>query len=210
MTPDEKALLLEAIETLIHDTDSAQLFRQLTGVYDLAKRDVPVRLVGRPAVLNALLDLWLKDEPAAERVVDLINKKRAELGREPVGDADYNRRGYMRELMAQKRERGRRLVELANGLRAEKDKLRGTTRMDFERMHANRWYEVKKERENDLRESVGRRLTVDEMNAVASQLWADVDSELDAFEAFVQAEIRKPIHQRAPAGFDFKLKPKKG
>lgn len=210
MSPEQKAALAEAVEHLIDDAEAIPLFRQLTGVYDLARKGVPVRMVGRAAVLNPLLVLWLEDEPAAHRVIDLINRKRSEYDRPPIGDQDFNRRSYMRELMAQKRERGRRLVELVNELRSEDDKLRGAARIEFERLHSTRWLDVKKERENALREAEGRRLTADEMDSIKDQLWAEVDAELDELEAFVRQESRKPLHARAPGGFKFRLKPRKG
>lgn len=210
MNADQKAALLESMECLIEDADAISLFKQMTGVYDLARKGVPVRLVGRPAVLNPLLVLWLEDEPAAHRVIDLINRKRSALDRPPIGDQDFNRRSYMRELMAQKRERGRRLVELVNELRSEDDKLKGAARIEFERIHANRWFEVKKERENALRAARGRRLTMEELDNIKDQLWAEVDTELDELEEFVRIEVRKPLHARAPGGFNFRIKPKKG
>lgn len=210
MAPEDKAALAEAVNTLINDIEAEQLLKQLTGVHDLAKRGVPVRLVGRPSVLNPILDLWIKDEDAAERIFQLVNRKRAELELTPIGDYDIARRSYMRELMAQKRERGRRLVALTNRLRADTDQLKGTTRMEYERAHANRWYEVKKERELAARERFGRRLTAKELADVSTQLWQEVDAELDAYEDFVRVEERKPILQRAPHGFKFRLQPKKG
>lgn len=209
MAPEDKAALAEAVETLITDADAEQMFKQLSGVYDLARKDVPVKLVGKAAILNPLLKLWVEDETVAENVIELINRKRKDRGLGPIGDADYMRRSYMRELMAQKRERGRRLVDLANRLLSDNDKLRGTARMEFERAHANRWYEVKKQRENAAREQLARRLSATEIADIAQNLWADVDAELDAYEAFVEAEERKPLAARSK-GFDFKLQPKKG
>jgi len=210
MNQNDKQALADAVDTLITDADAAALFKQLAGVYDLARKNVPVRLVGRAAVLNPLLVLWLEDEEAAERVIALINRKRDAAGLGPVGDGDYMRRAYMRELMAQKRERGRRLVDLENRLRADNDKLKGTQRMDFERLHANRWYEVKKEREAAARAKFDRRLSTDELAEIATNLWTDVDSELDAFEVFVEKEERQPLSKRSARGFKFLLHPKKG
>lgn len=210
MTPDQKAALAEAVECLIEDMDAPAMFRQLSGVYDLARKGVPVRLVGRAAVLNPLLLLWLDDEPAAHRVIDLINRKRTQAGFEPIGDQDFQRRSYMRELMAQKRERGRRLVELVNILRSENDKIKGAARIELERQHAARWFAVKKQREDDLRKQLERRLSADELDAIRERLWHDVDAELDALEAFAYAELRKPLHQRRPEGFPFTLQPRKG
>lgn len=60
MSPEQKAALAEAVECLIDDADAVVLFRQLTGVYDLARKGVPVRMVGRSSVLNPLLVLRLE------------------------------------------------------------------------------------------------------------------------------------------------------
>ena len=196
---------MAAANALIESPDAFNLFRQLTAVVDVARRDVPVQLIGNAAVLNPLLNLWLEDEDAASRVVQLIVRKREERGLPPVGDADFNRRAYMRELMAQKRERGRRLVTLFNELRSEDDRLVGPARTEFERYHANRWYEVKTAREDALRDALDRRLTADEMRNISSQLWEAVDQELNELEEFVRTELRKSFHQRATNGFKFRL-----
>lgn len=208
MTNIDRELLAEAANTLVEDADAVQLFQQLVGVYDLAKKGVPVRLVGRAAVLNPLLVLWLEDENSAMRVLDLVNNKRDARGLPPVGDQDYQRRAYMREFMAAKRERGRRLVTLVNQLRAEDDKIKGTARAEFEQLHARRWFDVRKEREDALRRAKGRRLSQEELKEIIRQLWEDVDRELDELEEFVKIEMKKPLHARAPDGFRFRLKPK--
>lgn len=208
MTNIDRELLAEAANTLVEDADAVQLFQQLAGVYDLAKKGVPVRLVGRAAVLNPLLVLWLEDEDSAMRVLDLVNNKRDARGLPPVGEQDYQRRAYMREFMAAKRERGRRLVTLVNQLRAEDDKIKGAARVEFERLHARRWFDVRKEREDALRRAKGRRLSQEELKEIIRQLWEDVDRELDELEEFVKIEMKKPLHARAPDGFRFRLKPK--
>lgn len=209
MTPKEKAAIALAVECLIDDPDAVSIFRQMEAAHDLARKNVPVRLVGRPSVLNPLIDLWLEDESTAHRVFDLVNRKRSALGLPPIGDEDYNRRAYMRELMAQKRERLRRLANLFNQLRTEDDKIKGPARDEFVRLHGARWNEVKTERENALRDRLDRRLTIEELNEVRTQLWKEVDQELEALEEFVRSEIRKPVHARAPEGFKFMLKPSK-
>lgn len=210
MTPEQKAELAEAVTCLIEDADAPAMFRQLTGVYDIARKGVPVRLVGRVSVLNPLLLLWLDDEPAAQRVIDLINRKRRNAGLDPVGDQDFQRRSYMRELMAQKRERGRRLVELVNTLRSDNDRIKGSARIELERQHAARWFAVKQQREEDARARLGRRLSAEELDNIREQLWRDVDAELDALETFAHEQLRKPLHQRRPEGFPFTLQPRKG
>lgn len=204
----DREALAEAVDCLIQDPDSVEMFHWLNNTYDLARRGVPVRLVGRGAVLNPLLTLRLGKESAYANVLTLINRKREDHGANPLDEGDINRRSYMRELMAQKRERGRRLVGLVNQLRSEADKLQGTARMEFERLHASRWQAVRKEREDALRDRLCRRLTSDELTRIKDQLWAEVDQELDEFEEFVRVESRKPLRERAPGGFNFKLQPK--
>lgn len=210
MDAHQKSLLAEAANALIEDSDAQAIYKQMLGVYELAKKGVPVQLTGRPAVLNPLLDMMLTDFPAAERVVQLIERKRSEGGMTPLDDSVFDRKAYMRELMAQKRARQAKLVELVNMLRSDKDKIKGAPRMEFERIHAARWFDVRQEREDELRTRLGRRLTEDERTGIIRQLWVDVDTELAQLEEFVQAEMRKPLHSRAPQGYQFKLKPKKG
>ena len=204
----DKGALAEAVDCLIQDPDSLEMFHWLNGTYELARRGVPVRLVGRGAVLNPLLVLRISDEAVYANVLGLVNQKRKGFGDNPLDEGDINRRSYMRELMAQKRERGRRLVSLANQLRAETDKLQGAVRMEFERLHASRWQAVRKEREDALRDRLCRRLSSEELTRIKDQLWAEVDQELDEFEEFVRSESRKPLRERAPGGFNFKLQPK--
>lgn len=204
----DKTALAEAVECLILDPDALEMFHWINRTYELARKGVPVRLVGRGAILNPLLLLWLDDEGKYAGVMGLINSKREERGHNPLGEGDINRRAYMRELMAQKRERGRRLVQLMNQLRSDNDRLQGSARIEFERMHAGRWQGVRKEREDALRDRLSRRLSHEELTRIKDQLWAEVDAELDELEAFVRTESRKPLASRDPEGFNFKLKPK--
>lgn len=205
MNADQKAALADAVNLLIQASDADALYAQMSGVIDLARRGIPVRLTGRSAVLNPLVDLADSDPDAYERVLALIENKRAQakLPQLETGDSMSNRKAYMREFMAEKRARQRRLVELWNELRSERDKLRGSRRMEFERVHAERWQNEKDARVEQLRKIKNRRLTRDELTSISTQLWNDVDSELDALETFVRAEVRKPILDRSPDGFRF-------
>lgn len=198
-----KAALAEAVNTLVVDADAKTLYQQMQGVMEVATRKIPVQLVGRPAVLNALIALALENEEAFHRVMALVDRKREEAGLSPLVEMDIDRKAYMREFMAVRRERLRRLVELWNELRSEADKLRGSARMDFEQMHAARWKDEKDRREEALRVKLGRRLTIDERRLVGDQLWADVDRELASLQEFVREEIRKPLPARSRDGFRF-------
>ncbi len=203
MNAEKRKALEEAVTALIEDSDAPTIFAALEGVLALVRKGIPVFLTERPAVLNPLVALATDDFPAYERVLDLIERKRSERNLPPLVSEDDARRAYMRDFMAVKRDRQRRLVELWNSLRSEHDRIRGTARMEFERRHAARWIDEKNRRETARRETLGRRLTADERRELTEQLWRDVDYELDSLEEFVRDEMRKPIHARSKSGFTF-------
>lgn len=207
-----KAALAEAANTLVSDDDAKTLFTQMQGVIEVASRKIPVQLVGRPAILNPLVELALNDEGAFQRVMDLIDSKREKLGLPALQEVEQDRKAYMREFMAIRRERLRRLVELWNELRSDNDKIRGASRLQFEQMHGARWKDEKDRREDALRERLGRRLTADERRDISAKLWEEVEDELASLEAFAREEIRKPLHARSKTGFEFKVgvAPKRG
>ena len=207
MSVTNREALAEADNALIESEDAQDLFKKLKWVYEVANKGLPVRLVGHPSVLNPLLELMLEDFTAGERVLELVERKRDEGNLSPLAEG-FDRKAYMRELMSKKRDRQRRLMELTNELRSENDKIRGTARLEFERQHAERWHQYRLERENERREALGRRLTEEERCAIIERVWEQVDIELDDFELFVQREIRKPLRDRAPQGYQFKIKPK--
>lgn len=209
MEDPSRTELAEAANQLIDSEDAQDLYKKLRWVYEVASKGLPVRLVGRAAVINPLLVLMLRDKDAGERVLQLVERKREESDLPSLeGDEGFDRKAYMRELMARKRERQRRLVHLHNQLRSELDKLKGADRIEFEREHANRWLTVRQEREDELRLNSGRRLTDEERKAIIAQLWVDVDAELDAYEQWINSELKKPVLSRTDT-FKFHLQPKK-
>lgn len=205
MDPDAKAAIADAVNTLIVDVDAKTLFAQMQGVLEVASRNIPVQLVGRPAVLNPLLNLALTDEAAYDRVMDLVDRKRTEANLAPLQEMELDRKAYMREFMAVRRERLRRLVDTVNQLRSEQDKIRGSLRLQLEQAHAARWKDEKDAREQALRRKLGRRLTIDERQAIAAQLWEEVDLELADLEVFVNDELKKPLTARSKTGFPFRV-----
>ncbi len=209
MDVNQRALLNEAVEVLARDPDAPRLYKQLIGVYEVASKGIDVRLIGRPGVLNPLLEMMLMDYAKFERVMGLVDKAREAEGSDPLDEPGFARRPYMRELMANKRSRESRLIALLNQLRPERDRIQGTAKLELQRVHATRWQGVRTEREEEARVRLGRRLTKAERESIIAKLWDDVDAEIDALEVFVQQELRKPATARSP-GFEFKLKPKKG
>lgn len=200
-----RGAITEAANMLVLDTDAKTLYAQMQGVLELAGKGFPVMLTGRPATLNPLILLAQTDPPAYEVVLEMVDTKRTAAGLAALSDMDIDRRAYMREFMATRRDRLRRLVDLWNQLRSENDRIRGAARLQFEQIHGARWKDEKDRREQALREHLRRRLTMDERRAVGVKLWEDVEDELAALEQFVREEVRKPLHERSPTGFQFKV-----
>jgi hypothetical protein len=197
-----KQALADAVNALIHDGDASLLFKQFNATLSVVRKGAPVRLVGRASVLNPLLDLTVLDSAAAERVFDLVERKRATAGHAPLNDTVERRKRYMRELMAERRARLRRVVDISNSMRSDRDAIKGRQRMQFEGHHVKRWGAILTQREQEAREAAGGRIPLHEFVELREQLWRDVDAELDAFEAFARAESRLPLSQRKPNGFD--------
>lgn len=200
--------LATAVSVLIDDPDAQPLFKQMSAVLHAGLHDIA--LTGRGAILNPLLDMALLDEGAYHRVLDLValkRKMREFLPLEGIDDEKDtpDRRAYMSALMANKRGRTRRLVELWNQLRSDNDALRGVARMEFERLHAMRWLDEKMRREEVLRRQIGQRLLASERRKIADKLWEDVDDELAQLAVFVRHEMHLPLMQRSPAGFVWKV-----
>lgn len=207
MNDEERQLVKEATSILCTDDDSRKLYEHMTRAYELARKGVPVRLTGRSAVMNPLIDLMLSDHDTYEAVLQYIVKKRDALGQPPLEDSDQVRRDYMREMMVTRRARLSRLVDLWNSMRPEREKLRGKARMEFERVHGNRWFAARGDRELTMREQVGRRLTHQERTNMLISFWKEVDSELDDLEEFARNQMRAGA-QRTNV-FQFKIQPRK-
>ena len=128
MDAERKAELLEAVNTLIEAADASDLYKKLVGVYEVANKGLPVRLVGPAAALNPILELMLEDYPTAERVIELVDAKRAEADL-PELDPGFDRAAYMRELMAKKRQRQQQAAPQRErgGAKGENKNMIGTT-----------------------------------------------------------------------------------
>lgn len=210
MTHIDRRALEEAVEALAQDSDAVDLFKKMNWIIELVDKGVPAQLTGRPAILNPLVQMHAEDPEKFERVLQLVNRTRTKAGLPELvaeGDEQENtdRKVYMREFMAKKREKQATLVKLWNELRSENDKIRGTKRMEFERIHAARWQDEKKRREDAARARAGSRISEAERKAIAAKLWEDVQGELDALADFVREEMRKPLHLRSREGFQFKV-----
>lgn len=211
---EKRQQIFEACKSLIDDGKNAQkLYSQLVTVYGLNSEGFEIVFAHSSAVLNPLLQVMHARPDKINGLFSLINRMRKDLGHRPfatgffVKEKDteaFDRKAYMRELMARKRKLSRRLMDAFNALRSDDNKIKGDERKELVLFHENRWSRVLKEREHAMRLSQGRRLNAEERDAIHHDFWLDVDNELHAFEDFVRAQMKIPVTERAES-FRFHL-----
>ena len=187
----DKTLLLEAVNALVKTEDASKLFESFEAVARLPP-DLPVKLSGDAAVLNPLLALRRQDRTKFDGVIELVEGKREAAGLPPLRQPDtprgFDKVEYQRLFMDQKRQREGRAATIENLRRPGRDKLIGVARLEFMRVQAAKWKEVRDEALRRAREDAGRTLSKPEVRAVLDAFWQTIDRELDAAEA----EARKP------------------
>jgi hypothetical protein len=176
---DKKALLV-AVNTLITSPDAHELYEQLCSVAYIATR-APVKLADKAEPLNPLLALRVADQPAFDRVIELIEARREALGYDHLvkpAERGYDKTRYMRDFMDQKRERQRLAAKIENMLRPERDQLIGNARLDFMRRQSARWKELRDEKLERARAAAGGTLSAEARKRILDQFWEAVDGDL--------------------------------
>lgn len=185
--------IAQATAALVESSDAGWLFDALMAVVRL-QVNYPVCLTGEAAVVDPLREL-ARDKPGAlDRVLNLVDSKRAALGLPPlvppVSDK-FDKREYMRQFMDQKRQRQRRAVEIENLCRSERDMLRGRSRLDFMDTQAARWKSELDERLQRAREARGGPLDQETLDTLRKQFWQWVDESLDEAEAEARRKLKR-------------------
>lgn len=149
---------------LIHAPDYSKLIR---GVRDMIANwdEFPTRFYGKLSPLNHLVDLGCDDQQAFNRVVALIERKRK------LAPA-AKRRSYQKELMAARRNRLRKALELQALTKGEMSE-ESTARYSKELQ--GRWRSAR----DEYVKSKGE-LSWAQRNEAANEFWADIDKKLDA------------------------------
>ena len=186
--------LAAAVSALVTSPDAAEMYDSLTVVVRLVTQaHQPVALTGNAAVLNALVDLAREDRTKLDRLMALVDVKRAEAGLAPLvtpPDEGFDKKVYMREFMAQKRLRERRAVTIENIARSERDALRGHPRMEFCRLQSLKWKTRLDELTSKVRDAHGGRAPKEALELAREKFWADIDSELDEAEAAARKKLQ--------------------
>lgn len=189
-----KEELLGAVNALIRSPDAQSLYDAMLAVANLAMTQ-PVGLVGNAAIVNPLLDLRRQNPDKYDRVLELVEARRAEAGFSPLqrpASDKFDKSDYMREFMDRKRQRQRRAVEIENIIRPGRDKLVGRARLDFMDRQAAKWKVELDAMLENAREKVGGRLAKDVMVGLRDQFWAKIDTELDELDELARKESLNP------------------
>jgi hypothetical protein len=204
MEKPDKQELMQLLDKLTTMGDTEQVNKLINAVQQVVDLGVDIELKGENAFLNPLVKLRRYSLPAYAKLMTAVDTDREARGLEPV-TARRGKSAYLADYMTTKRARERRIVDIWNMQLSEDNKLRGEARKAFCARHAERWLSEKMFRQNQLRTSLGRELTKAEQQVIIKQVDDEIETELDQMEQFMRDEIRKPLSQRNPNGFTFKL-----
>ncbi len=182
----DKRALLAAVNDLISDATPQFKVDAIEAISPLRRR-YPVAFTAALAVLNPLLDLRSADPDGYVNVQRLIDNKRVDSGLPPLWPAEgperFDKVEYQRQLMAERRRRAGRALEIENARRPERDRLIGNARLEFERRQLAAWGKELQEKLDSARTAVGGRLPKETQDTMRTQFWESVDARMDEAEA---------------------------
>lgn len=161
--------------------------------------NLPVKLYDTSAVwLNPLLYLYKARPQTYQTIVQWVNEKRVGKGFTPLfkDKREFDKTDYMREFMAERRSRERRLIAIENARRADRDKLQAQSRDNYLRKVSAEWRE-EKDRMLDaaMAQKDGKRLTKEERQEILRLFWETIDRRLDDMEN----QSRRGLHSSLEA-----------
>lgn len=155
--------------------------------------------------LDAFVQLAVEDKGKYDAVIELVKRKRDELGleplEEPTPDKGFDKGEYQRDFMFEKRLRENFAADIENMIRPARDTLRGRTRMDFMQMQSRRWKEELDAALDTVRSHTpqGGRASKDDLNAVRNTFWRNIDIQLEQLHKLAHTEGSNPSYKRRKA-----------
>lgn len=204
MREPTKEGVLTAAATLVELEDTERVNRWITLLEPVVDSGVELLLEGESAFLQPMLELRRKDIDRYADVMKRIDEARVQQGNGKLAERK-SKTAYLADYMREKRAREVRIVNLWNEMFGDRDRLRGKARNAFMVMHARRWNVEREARMDALRKRLGRALSIDEVRTVVETLHDDIDAELDALELFIRQEMQRPLSQRNPNGFEWRV-----
>lgn len=195
----DKQQLAEAANALIHSPEAPEMYQTLLEVLALPLK-LPVKLSGGMSILNPLLAAARRDREAFDKVIDLIESRRASRAMEPLRpltpEHKFDKNEYQRELMAERRVRQIKAVDIENLRRPPSAQLVGHPRMEFMRVQQGKWMAQL----NALLDasSDGKTMAKSQRQEASAAFWASIDRHLEETEAAVYRWIQTGRKGEAP------------
>jgi hypothetical protein len=170
---DRKAIV-EAVNYIIVNDRYNQLIREITNIIERWDTH-PMAYDGKLKVLNALIDVGLESREAFEKLVALIESRRAQL-------PDLKRVDYQRDLMRERRARIAKALELHELTQGPITTVKQKEKLTAD--YTKRWSAARK------KFIAGKgKLEWKERNVASGEFWKALDTELD--EGLKAARRRK-------------------
>ena len=178
-----------AAQTLARSDSAPQLHKNLMDAVAVSGT-IPLKLTGEAAAMNPLLWLAQSDPQRFAALLNWADVERIKSGLLPLKKKGFDLNPYQREFMAAGRFRRGRASDLENKDRPTRDKLRGTSRLEFERTVQAQW---KKQLDAHLgrarQQTPTGKLTKEVLTEISNRFWAGVDTALDEKEADARRRI---------------------
>lgn len=185
---DEQTILeiRGAAELLITSPRANEFYQVMLNAAPLMARHKEIRLSGDTEPLNVLAVMKVANPNQFSKIIDFVEKRREQLGYSPLQQEQikrFDKTEYMQVFMGQKRLRERRAANIENMQRPDRDKLKGRSRLEFMQRQSAIWKEerdafIERARAN----SAPKRLTKEDLSALAEAFWAKIDERLDLAE----------------------------
>lgn len=202
-TPDKESVKAAAA-ALSSTEDVTKIIKWITVLEPVVDAGIEFYLLNDAEFLMPMMELRRASLDKYVVVMKGIDAARQEMGLMGLTHRS-SKSDYLREFMRTKRQRENRVLKLWNEMFSERDKLRGERRTEFMLRHAKRWNAERDARVEAMRKRLGRGVTMNEQRVVLDTLFEEIDAELDALEAFVREELRKPLSKRDPNGFKWRI-----
>lgn len=182
----DKDEIKTALLTLMTDPNAQALHTTLIETIQLAGK-LPIKLIGNAATMNPLLWLATHDRAAFDKHMKMVDALRVKRGLAPLTPSGFDTNYYQAGFMAQGRYRRGRASTIENVQRPASQRLRGASRVEFERVVQAQWKKQLDAQIAAVRKAHGGTIPKDVYKAIPARFWAAVDVALDEKEA----EIRR-------------------
>lgn len=190
---------MEAANLLLTNPNAPQMFAAMLEVAKLPD-NLPVKLTGEASALNVLIPDYRTNRDSFDRLISLVEAKRAQYNMEPliplVPPKKFDKNEYQRGLMAVRRDRGLAAANTENLRRPPSAQLIGNSRLDFAKTRLTQWGKQLRAEIDAL--SGGKPMSKARRKEISEAFWSRVETQLIEDEASVLRWIQSGRKGEAP------------